>query len=331
MKLAIIGYGKIGKAVDALLRHRNIEADCYDTRKQDNCLYMEDLSDLDPYTLLVVCTPYFENIKIATYCATENKTYLDLTEDVHTTDFIRNLDTKAMMIPQCGLAPGAVNIIAHAQAEQFELVHDIQIRVGALPKYPNNVMQYNPTWSPDGVIHEYCEPGDAIENGVLVATKPLQDLETLTVNGRQYEAFNTSGGVATMPELWEGKVQNLNYKTIRYPGHRDYMKFLLDDLHMADNKETFVRLLNLVPTTTQDIVIVYIKVSGIQNGELREAVYQRVIHGLDEPNLTAIEHATAAGVCSWISEIKNGFHKEGFVHQTDFNYFSKSPFWKTYK
>ncbi len=99
---------------------------------------------------------------------------------------------------------------------------DVRMRVGALPKFPSNALNYNLTWSTDGVINEYCEPCEAIVNGQLRETQPLEELEEFSLDGILYEAFNTSGGLGTLCETLAGKVRNLNYRTIRYPGPRGH-------------------------------------------------------------------------------------------------------------
>lgn len=325
MKIALIGYGKVGKAIKQLLNEQFIEVDCYDTIEQQYSTVLTDFSQLDQYDTICSAAPYYANQDIASYCNAAKKHYLDLTEDVETTEFIQSLSWDTMAIPQCGIAPGAVNIIANNIAKNFTHVEDIQMRVGALPQFPNNNMKYNPSWSPEGVINEYCNLCDAIKDGEYVAVQPLQDLETIVIDGMEFEAFNTSGGLGTMYETWKGRTQNMTYKTMRYPGHQQFMKFLLEDFNMADNRETFTKLLKDVPITLQDVVHVYIKVVGIQNKEHKEAVYYRAVHGIG--NLTAIELITASGVCAWIWEIAKGFNKPGFVHQTDFKPSSHNPYW----
>ena len=107
------------------------------------------------------------------------------------------------------------------------------MRVGALPQYPSNALNYNLTWSTDGVINEYFEPCEAIVDGELVEVPALEEREEFSLDGVTYEAFNTSGGLGTLCETLKGKVRTLNYRTIRYPGHAAIMKALLNDLRPA--------------------------------------------------------------------------------------------------
>ena len=101
------------------------------------------------------------------------------------------------------------------------------MRVGALPEFPSNALNYNLTWSTDGLINEYCNPCQAIHDGRLIDALPLDGLESFSLDGVHYEAFNTSGGLGTLCETLLGQVRELNYRTIRYRGHRELMAFLL--------------------------------------------------------------------------------------------------------
>ena len=117
------------------------------------------------------------------------------------------------------------------------------MRVGALPEFPTNSLKYNLTWSVDGLINEYCHPCEAVRHGTLNLVQPLEGLEHFSLDGVEYEAFNTSGGLGTLCETWSGRVETLDYKTVRYPGHRDLMKFLLEELRLANDQETLKRIM----------------------------------------------------------------------------------------
>ena len=126
-----------------------------------------------------------------------------------------------------------IEVGRHGRAKQVG-IDAVRMRVGALPKFPSNALNYNLTWSTAGVINEYCQPCEAIVGGRPANVPPLEELEHFALDGIQYEAFNTSGGLGTLCTTLEGKVRNLNYRTIRYPGHRDAMKLLLQDLRLAE-------------------------------------------------------------------------------------------------
>jgi len=345
MNVAVLGYGTIGEAIKKLLDKSNltsnlhphgtrIKVTAYDIVEKPNCTKITRVKEVTSNNDLVICsTPYNVNKQVAKSCTKNNCHYIDLTEDTENTEYIRRIANKQMFIPQCGLAPGAVNIIANNFANKLDVVDSIKIRVGALPKHPTNIMKYSFTWSPEGVINEYCNPCDAIVDGEKVITRPLEGYENLFLNGKQFEAFNTSGGAATLVETWEGKVQNLDYKTIRYVGHHHLMKFLLEDMNMANNKQQICDLLKQkMLDKIEDIVYILVKVSGILNDKKVEHVYQKSIEGSD--GLSAIQLTTAAGACSWVSNIVDeDFKGSGFIRQEDLDYelFVSNKFGGIYK
>ncbi len=183
---------------------------------------------------------------------------------------------KSAFIPQCGLAPGFISIVANDLASRFDTLESVRMRVGALPQYPSNALNYNLTWSTDGVINEYCEPCEAIVEGELIEVPPLEEREEFSLDGVTYEAFNTSGGLGTLAETLKGKVRTLNYRTIRYPGHAAIMKALLNDLGLRHRRDVLKDIFeSALPATLQDVVIVFVTVSGPQErppaaGNLRQ-------------------------------------------------------------
>ena len=265
--------------------------------------------------------PYFLNKAIASACAGAGVSYFDLTEDVVTTNFIRALARKtkgATFMPQCGLAPGAINIVGGSLASSLGSVRQCEMRVGALPQFASNQMKYYLSWSTAGLINEYCQLGEALHDGRRIATLPLDGVERLTIDGVEYEAFNTSGGVATMCETFAGKVGELNYKTMRYPGHRDLMKFLIQDLNLGEKQEVLTQIFDQeVPLTDQDVVVFYVSVVGTQEGELVQRSFVKKMHGdtVQGRRLSAIQLTTAAGVVGVLELFATGKLATGFVKQ----------------
>ncbi len=265
--------------------------------------------------------------------------YFDLTEDVACTNLVKSLaaDSTAALMPQCGLAPGFITIAAYDLCKEFDELHNVHMRVGALPKYPSNGLKYNLTWSTDGLINEYCNPCEAIVDGHLMQVPALEELEEFSLDGVAYEAFNTSGGLGTLCETLENKVQNLNYRTVRYPGHRDIMKMLLQDLKFRDNRDQLKGIFeNALPLTYQDVVLVFINVSGLKNGQLIQEsyankIYNKTING----NLwSAIQVTTAAGICGVLDLMAEGkLPTKGFVRQEDvlFDDFIRNRFGQYYQ
>src|SRR4029079_12024915 len=148
-------------------------------------------------------------------------------------------------------------------AASLDTARAVEMRVGALPQFASNQMKYYLSWSTAGLINEYCQAGEALHDGQRITTLPLDGVERLTIDGVEYEAFNTSGGVATMCETFGGKVGELNYKTMRYPGHRDLMKFLLQDLNLAGQQKLLTQSFDQeVPLTDNDVVVFYVNAVG---------------------------------------------------------------------
>ncbi|HCS28566.1 MAG TPA: saccharopine dehydrogenase [Spongiibacteraceae bacterium] len=252
--------------------------------------------------------------------------YFDLTEDVTCTRAIKELAQGAeqAFLPQCGLAPGFVSIVAHALAQRFDRLDKVQMRVGALPKYPSNALKYNLTWSTEGLINEYCRPCEAIVGGQPTEVMPLEQLEHFSLDGLEYEAFNTSGGLGTLCETLQGQVNELNYRSVRYPGHRDIAKMLLQDLKLSQRQDLLKEIFETaLPGTDQDVVLIFVTVSGHREGRyLQETyankVFSRAVSGfwLSGNYLSAIQVTTASSVCASLDLLRTGvLPQKGFVKQ----------------
>jgi saccharopine dehydrogenase-like NADP-dependent oxidoreductase len=139
------------------------------------------------------------------------------------------------------------------------------------------------------------------------------------VDGIEYEAFNTSGGLGTLCETLEGRVRNLDYKTVRYPGHRELMQFLLRDLQLHSDQATLKAILRRsMPATMQDVVLVFVTVSGMKRGAFLQEVFARKIFAerSGERQLSAIQITTAAGICAAVDLFRDGkLPASGFVAQ----------------
>lgn len=247
--------------------------------------------------------------------------YLDLTEDVATTRRVQELAAGAdvAFIPQCGLAPGFITIVANDLIRRFDTLQDVRMRVGALPKFPSNALNYNLTWSTAGLINEYCEPCEAIVNGERREMPPLEECEELALDGVTYEAFNTSGGLGALCQTLDGRVRNLNYRTIRYPGHAAIMKALLNDLRLRDRRDLLADILeHALPTTLQDVVIVFVTVSGTRSGQFVQETYANKIYSRDIGGRvrSAIQITTAAAIAAVLDLLVAGrIPNRGFVRQ----------------
>ena len=276
---------------------------------------------LDGQDAVVNALPYHLAIGAASAAGAAGCHYFDLTEDVAATRAIQRLadGARTAFMPQCGLAPGFIGIVAHHLAQGFETLHEVKMRVGALPAFPTNALKYNLTWSVDGLINEYCHPCEAIRDGAPIEVLPLEGLEHFSLDGTEYEAFNTSGGLGTLCETLAGRVATLDYKSVRYPGHRDLMQLLLGDLGLAKDPGTLKDIMRRsIPATMQDVVLVFVTVSGTRRGQLVQEVFARKIFAdrdAAEP-LSAIQITTAAGVCAAVDLFRDGrLPARGFIRQ----------------
>jgi saccharopine dehydrogenase-like NADP-dependent oxidoreductase len=267
--------------------------------------------------------------------------YFDLTEDVVTTQAVRTIARQAapgqVFMPQCGLAPGFISIVAHDLAQYFDRLDRVHMRVGALPQFPTGELKYNLTWSTDGLINEYCNSCEAIQEGKRIDVLPLEGYEHFSLDGVHYEAFNTSGGLGTLCETWEGRVRELNYKTVRYPGHRHLMHFLLNELRLSENRQALKQILeDAVPITFQDVVVTFCTVAGWRRGDLVQVcdarkIYAGPVHG---QHWSAIQITTAAGICAVIDLFRAGqLPQQGFVRQeqANLNTFLENRFGRFYR
>jgi saccharopine dehydrogenase-like NADP-dependent oxidoreductase len=339
MKIALLGAGHIGQTIARLL---SASGDYTVTVADQSREALAKLDQIGVATRLVEtqsdasidgvlkgqdavinALPYHLALTIAQAAKRVGCHYFDLTEDVAATKGIMALakDANTAFMPQCGLAPGFIGIAAYHLAKAFDSIDEIKMRVGALPAFPTNSLKYNLTWSVDGLINEYCHPCEAIANGKMVSLMPLEGLEHFSLDGVEYEAFNTSGGLGTLCDTLAGKVRNLDYKSVRYPGHRELMQFLLSDLRLSNNQEALKEILRMaVPTTMQDVVLVFITVSGFKNGAFVQDVFARKVFAkrstATEGALSAIQITTAAGICAAVDLFREGkLPKAGFVPQ----------------
>ncbi|HMI85689.1 MAG TPA: saccharopine dehydrogenase family protein [Polyangiaceae bacterium] len=338
--VAIVGAGKIGSMIADWLGHAGDYQVTVIDKSHDQLARLRldpkverlALDVEDPAALARALTgkfavlsaaPFQVTGKVAEAAAYAGVHYLDLTEDVAVTRQVKALavGAKTAFIPQCGLAPGFIAFVAYDLTKRFESLHDVRLRVGALPQFPSNALNYNLTWSTDGVINEYCEPCDVIADGVLRTVPALEQREEFSLDGVTYEAFNTSGGIGTLCETLQGRVRNLNYRTIRYPGHAVIMRALLNDLGLRDRRAVLKDILeHAIPATLQDVVIIFVTVTGTQNGRFMQETYATKIYGqvLHGAPRSAIQITTAAGICGVLELLSRGkLPDRGFVRQED--------------
>lgn len=216
------------------------------------------------------------------------------------------------IVPDCGLAPGLVSVLAQAGLERLGGRADaIHIRVGGLPRRPRPPLGYGIVFSAEGLINEYVEPCVVLRNGRRAVVEPLADLEQLHFPrpfGR-LEAFNTSGGASTLTETMRGRVRVLDYKTIRYPGHCERMRLLFDLGLMSSQpgpegvapRTVLSRLLEeRLGFESDDVVLLRVDVIGRLDGARTRVRYQLIDYADKKTGLTAMMRMTgfpAATAC----------------------------------
>lgn len=331
--VAVTGLGKVGSLVATLLGEifhvtgidqkapeGSFSFDIATGGVDDEAFLEKVLSGQDA---VVSCLPYYLNLKVAQVAYRLGIHYFDLTEDVATTAAIRQMaaDSRGAMAPQCGLAPGFIGIVGADLYSRFTQLRDVELRVGALPRFPNGQMGYSFTWSPAGVINEYINDAEAIHNGVRKMVPSLDGLEIINIEGQEFEAFTTSGGLGTMCETLEGKVDTLNYKTIRYPGHCKVMRFFLYELLMKNDRQLTEKILTEAkPPVAEDVVYVYAAVEGWQGGQLAREEFFNAYHPIELKGKTwrAISWTTAASVAAVVEMVARGtLPQQGFIKQEE--------------
>lgn len=343
--LLIVGAGKIGPLIACLLAtapdykiyltdlHFKEETFTYlNKNKPEITLATLDVSDSNAVkeyvqqhtiTTLISALPFHLSLSIVNYAKELGLNYFDLTEDVEVSQVVKKLakGAKSAFVPQCGLAPGMVGIIANDFIQHFDKVDTVKLRVGALPAYVGNCLGYALNWSVDGLINEYINDCFALVDGKKTVLAALEGLEQLEIDGCLYEAFNTSGGLGSLADLYEGKVNTLNYKTLRYPGHCAIMRLLLQDLKLRHDRDTLKRILeNSIPRNYQDVVVLYVSITGWRAGEYLETgkvkkLYPKMI--TNHP-WSAIQISTATGACAVIDLVLQHAY-QGLVLQEQFS------------
>ncbi len=338
-EILVLGAGQIGATIAALLAGAGYRVTVGDRNEaQLDRVAPHPLVSVQPLDVgdnvalvgamrgkfaVLSAAPHDVTRHVAMAAATAEIHYLDLTEDVATTRLVKDLARNASraFIPQCGLAPGFISIVAADLARHFDRLDMLRMRVGALPQFPSNRLNYNLTWSTDGLLNEYDRPCEAVIDGQLTEVPPLEGLEEFSLDGVRYEAFNTSGGLGTLAETLSAKVRTLDYKTVRYPGHRDIVKMLIQDLRLGQRRALLKDILEYaVPTTMQDLVLVFVTASGLRDGRLVQETYANKIYSGPVAGVerTAIQITTAGGICAILDLLAQGtLPQAGLVRQED--------------
>ncbi|MEE9428520.1 MAG: saccharopine dehydrogenase C-terminal domain-containing protein [Paracoccaceae bacterium] len=333
-RIAVLGLGKIGGLAAQLLHesgflvtgvdiHQPDQEQPFTTKSVDVTSTKELAREFKDVDAVLSCLPFHLNIAIATTAKAAGIHYFDLTEDVPTTEAIVELSktSKGLMAPQCGLAPGFIGIVGASHVGMFDQCRSIRMRVGALPQNPTGLMGYAFNWSPEGVVNEYLNDCEVIEEGQRKWVSAMEWLETIYIDGVQLEAFTTSGGLGTMCDSFLGVVDNIDYKTIRYPGHVELMNFFFHELLMRERRDLAGEILvNAKPPVEDDVVYVHVASEGTIAGRMQRKEFVRAYRPIEISGVkqTAIAWTTAGSVVAIIEMVRDGvLPSNGFLKQEE--------------
>jgi len=278
--------------------------------------------------VLLDCSPGGQAPRMAGYAKEFGMHYANLTEYVAETDAIMELakDAETGFILQTGLAPGFINVQAMALYREFvskfenENVERVAMKVGALTAHAHEPHYYGFTWSPIGVATEYVKDSRVIRDFKIAERPALSARETIVIGARTYEADLTSGGAADLPDFFAGKARELDYKTLRYPGHYDWVESIVETLPKNESLPDRLQelMMQAIPSVEDDVVVVHASVDGFDsNGRRRmlEKAYFVEPLEINGKRLRAIQTTTAGPLCQSAMMLLTGKYK-GVVLQS---------------
>jgi saccharopine dehydrogenase-like NADP-dependent oxidoreductase len=347
-KVAILGAGQIGRAAYQILSDLGrspqsinflfeIDAFVIDA-DQDNISKLvdgshlvinlvdssiEDIAEIlisRQVTHVINALPFSLNEKAASVALSANCSYIDFTEDDIMADKVQKIfkDSNLNCAVKCGLAPGFINYIGYKLVGKIDTPDSLMISVGALPRnvsYSSNYPEYsyNLSWSVDGLVNEYIRPCRVRRNGELKELAPLGNLTTVILDGVEYEAAYTSGGVGNLARDLTN-VPNVAYMTLRYPGHYRYVRAIVQEAHGNFDKIKKV-FLEVFPFTDDDVIVVYANALGKdKNGNIIRRNYANKFYGVN--GLSGIQSTTAAAGIAML-ELMLAERVKGIINQTD--------------
>ena len=278
-KVLVVGAGRLGSAIirrlqasenycvrvadphyEVLQRHR---AKGLEGVELSGTQYLPILiRALEDVSTVICAAPHFVAPDVAQAAKESGCHYLDVSENLVTRAQIAALaeGASSVFVPGCGLAPGYVNSLAAEALREAGPDDEVIVYVGALPQHKANRLGYGNMWGIDGLMTEYTSVCRALRDGRIVDLDPLSELEQLDFRGGQFEAFTTAGTLDDLLPSSVGRVKGLLFKTIRYPGHLDYMKFLIDDMGLGERPSTLKNmLLNGLPKVDADQLIIRVE------------------------------------------------------------------------
>lgn len=333
MKILVLGAGRMGLGAAFDLAHNSplvetVTIADFDLKKAEAVAgkvnsakvtaHQIDVSNISDVTELmcghdsaISCVNYWYNAELSKAAIATATNFCDLGGNNYVVDEQLALDEEARgaginIIPDCGLAPGMVSILAMHGAQRFNETEEIYIRVGGLPQNPQPPLKYQLVFSVEGLINEYIELARVIRDGKITEVESMTELESLSFDGfPPLEAFQTSGGTSTLPDTFLGKIKELDYKTIRYAGHCEKFKTMIDlglcsseeivvDYQKVTPRKVFGELLTRnLPADEPDYVLVRLEFVGTSGGEKKRLRYDIVDRQDEATGLSAMMRTTA--------------------------------------
>ena len=333
MKILVLGAGRMGHGAVYDLIHNSPQVESvtvadFDLKKADEVAkavgtdrvtahhidvsnYADVVDLMKNHDSAISCVNYWYNVELSRAAIETNTNFCDLGGNNYIVDEQLALDDKAKdaginLIPDCGLAPGMVSILAMHGAKRFDEIDEIHIRVGGLPQKPKTLLEYQLVFSVEGLINEYIEVARVIRDGKISEVESMTEIESLEFDGfPKLEAFQTSGGTSTLPDTFLGKTKALDYKTIRYAGHCEKFKTMID-LGLCSSEEIMIDyvkisprkvLANLLttylPADEPDYVLVRVEVAGKKDGAAKKLRFDIVDKQDEQTGLSAMMRTTA--------------------------------------
>ena len=311
MRAAIVGTGRMGKAiawamdklgctelvlVDSVMDNLSTCAEGLSCSTES---ILSDMQEPNPAFLkdsdiVISALPYHQNERLARYCIDHKLPYCDLGGHVDTSKKINEYakEKGSLVMTDLGLAPGWVNILAEWGYKQQRYSHKdipktVEMMVGGLPITPNNYLKYNCTWSHDGLINEYKDQCAVLTDESITLVDGMSGLVNVQTGLGLMEAFYTSGGAShTIKTMQSRGVQNCHYRTIRYKGHCEAMKFLMRNISSDDELVSF---LDKACPPAPDLVIVKARVGDYE--KTADWTEEKIVYSNDQ--FSAMQMATA--------------------------------------
>ncbi|HRH40899.1 MAG TPA: saccharopine dehydrogenase C-terminal domain-containing protein [Pyrinomonadaceae bacterium] len=333
MKILVLGAGRMGHGAVYDLVHNSPQVESvtvadFDLKKADAVAkavgteritahhldvsnYVDVVDLMKNHDSAISCVNYWYNVELSKAALETNTNFCDLGGNNYIVDEQLALDDKAKeagisIIPDCGLAPGMVSILAMHGAKRFDEIDEIHIRVGGLPQHPKTLLEYQLVFSVEGLINEYIEVARVIRDGEITEVESMTEIETLEFAGfPALEAFQTSGGTSTLPDTFLGKIKELDYKTIRYAGHCEKFKTMID-LGLCSSEEIMVDYVKIkprkilgelltkyLPADEPDYVLVRLEFVGKKDGATKNLRFDIVDKQDEQTGLSAMMRTTA--------------------------------------